>query len=269
MVGTPTPLSLNGKVHNRIRYELIGRRRLNSGDVRELVFESIGLIDDAQMKLQLPICENLAATRSILKRGNFQAAPLRKEREGKYHTLYGDFSPPATIILDDELPFCDSPLDIPEVPRTMTYYTSVHEVIHADDYAGGDRVVNGTRQHILEDHKDKLDVSMEIIRQRSDDDCIRTEEELAGLWAIQYADLLTHYRSYVVIRQHKFPRLDFIWDLMQSDLFPPSLLTKIEREKGTRYIFETIIDRVGEYCLIDALRENIHIGERNADAYTV
>ena len=62
---------------------MIGRRRLNSRDVRELVFESIGLIDDAQMKLQLPICQNLAATRSILKRGTFQVIPLRKEREGK------------------------------------------------------------------------------------------------------------------------------------------------------------------------------------------
>jgi len=211
---------------------LIGRRRLNSRDVRELVFESIGLIDDAQMKLQLPICLNLAATRIILNRGTFQAAPLRKEREGKYHTLYGDFAPPATITLDDELPFCDSPLDIPEVPHTMTYYTSVHEVIHADDYAGGDHVVKATKEHMLDDHKDKLEVSMEIIRERSDDDCIRTEEELAGLWAIQYADLLTHYRSYVVLRHHKFPRLDFIWNFMQNDLFPPSLLTKDRAGEG-------------------------------------
>ncbi len=257
------------KVHNGFRYELIGRRRLNSRDVRELVFESIGLIDDAQMKLQLPICLNLAATRIILNQGTFQATPLRKEREGKYHTLYGDFAPPATITLDDELPFCDSPLDIPEVPHTMTYYTSVHEVIHADDYTGGDHIVKATKEHMLEDHKDKLEVSMEIIRERSDDDCIKTDEELAGLWAIQYADLLTHYRSYVVLRHHKFPRLDFIWNFMQNDLFPPSLLTKIEREKGTRYIFETIIDRVGEYCIIDALTETINIGEKSADVYTV
>ena len=247
----------------------MGRQRLNSVDVRKLVFESIGLIDEAQMKLQLPICRNLAATKKILKRGMFKAAPLRREREGKYHTLYGDFSPPATIILDNELPFCDSPFDIPEVPRTMTYYTSVHEVIHADDYAGGDRVIIGTREHILKDHKDKLEVSMEIIRQRSDDDCIASDEELAGLWAIQYADLLTHYRSYVVLRHHRFPKLDFIWDLMQSELFPPSLLTKIERAKGISYIFEAIIDRVGKYCLIDALAETMHIGDRYADAYTV
>lgn len=247
----------------------MGRRRLNSEDVRKLVFEAIGLIEEAQMKLQLPICRNLAKTRRILRRGTFQAASLRSEREGKLHTLYGDFAPPATITLDRELPFCDSPLDIPEVPRTMTYYTSVHEVIHADDYAGGDRIINETREHILEDHKDKLEVSMEIIRQRTDDDCIASDEELAGLWAIQYADLLAHYRSYVVLRHHRFPRLAFIWDLMQSDLFAPSLLTKIEREKGTRYIFEAIIDRVGEYCLIDALAETMSIGERSADAYTV
>ena len=248
---------------------MIGRRRLNSRDVRELVFESIGLIDDAQMKLNLPICLNLSATRNVLKRGTFQAAPLRKEREGKYQTFYGDFAPPATIILDDELPFCDRPLEIPEVPSTMAYYTSVHEVIHADDYAGGDHIIKATQEHILEEHNDKLEVSMEIIRERSDDDCIRTDEELAGLWAIQYSDLLTHYRSYVVLRHHRFPRLDFIWNFMQNDTFPPSLLTRIEREKGTRYIFETIIERVGEYCLIDVLMETINIGEKSAEAYTV
>jgi hypothetical protein len=248
---------------------LIGRRRLSSGDVRKLVFESIGLIDDAQTKLQLSICLNLSSTKDILKRGIFKTAPLSKERAGKYQTLYGEFNPPSTITLDNDLPFCDYPLDIPEVPRTMTYYTSVHEVIHANDYAGGDKIVKATREHILEDHKDKLEVSMEIIRERSDDDCIRTDEELAGLWAIQYADLLTHYRSYVVMRHHRFPRLDFIWNFMQSDLFPPSLLTMIEREKGIRYIFETIVERVGEYCIIDALMETINIGEKSADIYTV
>ncbi len=56
---------------------------------------------------------------------------------------------------------------------------------------------------------------------------------------------------------------------MQNDLYPPSHLTKIEREKGNRYNFETIIDRVGEYCLIDPLTETINIGEKSADAYTV
>jgi hypothetical protein len=56
---------------------------------------------------------------------------------------------------------------------------------------------------------------------------------------------------------------------MQNDLFPPSLLTKIERKKGTRYIFETIIDRIGKYYLIDALMETINIGEKSADIYTV
>ena len=248
---------------------MIGRRRLNAEDVRELVFESVELIDEAQMKLQLPICPNLSATRKALDRGIFRASSLQSKRDGKYHTLFGDFAPPATIILDDELPFCDSPLDIPEVPRTMTYYTSVHEVIHADDYAGGDLTFTATREHILENHGDKLRMSMEIIRERADDDCIGSDEELAGLWAIQYADLLTHYRSYVVLRHHRFPKLGHIWDCMQSDLFPPNLLTKIETEKGTRYVFDEIIERVGEYCIIDALKETMNIGEKAADTYTI
>ena len=46
-------------------------------------------------------------------------------------------------------------------------------------------------------------------------------------------------------------------------------LKAVEREKGIRYIFKTIINRVGEYCLIDALMETIDIGEKSADIYTV
>jgi len=56
---------------------------------------------------------------------------------------------------------------------------------------------------------------------------------------------------------------------MQNDFFPPNLLTRIEREKDTRYIFEGIIEQMGEYCLIDALMESSSIGKRAVCRYTV
>jgi hypothetical protein len=46
------------------------------------------------------------------------------------------------------------------------------------------------------------------------------------------------------------------------------MLTEIEREKGTRNVFESI-RHVGEYCLIDALMESSNIGKKAACKYTV
>ncbi len=56
---------------------------------------------------------------------------------------------------------------------------------------------------------------------------------------------------------------------MQNDFFPPSLLTKIERDKDMRYVFDDIIGQMGEYCLIDALMESSSIGKRAGCRYTV
>ena len=85
---------------------------------------------------------------------------------------------------------------------------------------------------------------MKIIEEGGNDDCIACTSYLASLWAIQYVDMLTHYRAYLVLRHKRFPRLDFLWNLMQNDFFPPSILTRIERDKNTRYIFDEIISRV-------------------------
>jgi len=110
---------------------------------------------------------------------------------------------------------------------------------------------------------------MEIISKDKHNDCIEDIEDLACLWAIQYMDILTHYRSFVVLRHHKFPKLDLVWRQMQNDFFPPSMITTIEKEKNTQYIFDEIIGKAGEYCLIDAMMENQSIGEKNACKYTV
>ena len=248
---------------------MVGRRELTAVDVRALVLDAIDLIQYAQRDLKLPICPNIRTTRYKLKEGRFIAKKLPRDRTGSYHMAFGTFDPPSTIILDSTLPFCDRPLDIPEIPHTMAYYTATHEVIHADDHIGGDLTYLATHEHILKNHMDKLEDSMQIIRENNNDDCIQSSYELACLWAIQYMDILTHYRSYVVLRHHDFPKLDMVWDRMQNEIFPPALMTTIERDKNMQYIFKTMIENAGDYCLIDAIQENQDIGAKNAEKYTV
>lgn len=264
-----TPLPLNASLSLNIRYKLLGRRELTAEDVRRLVFESIGLIVEAQAELDLPICPNIEETKERLRRGRFRVTPPTLRREDLYHMAYGSFDPPATITLDSSLPFCDWPLDLPELPHTMARYTATHEVIHADDNTGDDFMFEATLEHILRDHRDKLERGMGIIEGEGGCDFIGGYDDLACLWAMQYVDMVTHYRAYVTLRHRHFPRLDMIWDGLRNGFFPPNLLTQIEREKDTRYIFDVILGRAGEYCLIDALRESKTILERNADAYTV
>jgi len=248
---------------------LIGRRGLTSGDVRMLVFEAIGMIADAQRDLELPICPHLEETRERLRGGEFRVEHLNGDRGGPYAMEYGTFEPPSTIILDSGLPFCDWPLSIPQLPDTLAHYCTTHEVIHADDYTGGDRLLSETRRHILREHGDKLEKGMTIIELEGGGDCIRGHEELAELWAIQYVDMVTHYRAYVALRHRRLPKLDYIWAGLRKDFFPPTLLTAIERQRGVDYVFDIIDRQAGGYCLIDALKEFESIGERSAGRYTV
>lgn len=247
----------------------MGRRELTSDDVRKLVFEVIGMIMDAQRELDLPICPNIEETRERLRDGRFRAEPFTGKKGGSYAMDYGAFEPPSTIILDSGLPFCDRPLTIPKLPGTLAAYSATHEVVHADDHTGGDRLLAATWRHILEHHVDKLEKGMRIVEREGGRDCIDSHEELARLWAVQYVDMVTHYRSYVVIRHKRLPKIDFVWTRLRDNFFPPNLFTSIESQRGTRHVFDIITRRAGEYCLIDALRESQHIRERNASRYTV
>ena len=255
---------------------MTGRRELTSDDVRRLVFEAIGMIANVQRELELPICPRIKETSERLRGGEFRAELLNGNRgvltvngSRPYAMDYGAFEPPSTIVLDSRLPFCDRPLDIPQLPDTLAHYCATHEVIHADDHTGGDRLLSETRRHILKDHGDKLEKGMQIIEQEGGTDCIDGQEELAELWAMQYVDMVTHYRAYVVLRHRRLPKLDFIWTGLRNDFFPPTLLTRIERHRGAGYVFDIIIRRAGDYCLIDALREFESIGEKSACTYTV
>ena len=247
---------------------MLRRRELSPSDVRELVFEAILIVAETQRELDLSICPNIEMTWQILKDGKFRSTHLTKRGVGSYRMAFGAFEPPATIIMDSRIPFCDRPLNIPEVPHTLLRYTATHEVIHVDDHLGGDALYYGTKEHILRDHGDKLERGMEFIARESPCNQISDWTDLARLWATQYVDMVTHYRAYVALRERRFPRLDLIWSKMQDMLFPPRMLTEIEREKGTKYVFESI-HHVGEYCLIDALMESSRIGDRAACKYAV
>lgn len=182
---------------------------------------------------------------------------------------FGTFLPPNIIHLDKRLPSCDHPMHMPDFTDTMITYTGIHEVIHADDHTGGDKLLLATRKHILETHEDKLETSMKIIKDDGGYVGIDSYDDLASLWAVQYVDMVTHYRSYVVLRHHKYPKLDQIWSRLRNDYFPPNLLTNIEVTKGVEYVFSLFTEKVGEYCLIEALDEYQKLKEKQTMSYMV
>ncbi|MBN2336565.1 hypothetical protein JXL21_13485 [Candidatus Bathyarchaeota archaeon] len=245
------------------------RRDLTEDDVRRIVQESIEKISQAQIQLGLPVAPNIDTTRRRLDLGSFKAMRLSERRSSKNPLEYSSFVPPATIILDKHLPSSDHPLDMPEFAETLTAYCAVHEVVHADDHAGGDTLLVSTRSHILDMHEDKLEKSMSIIMEEGGSPAIRDYGDLASLWAVQYVDMVTHYRSYVVLRCMKYPKLDQLWSRLRSDYFPPNLLTCIEVSKGADYVFSLFTEKAGRYCLIEALNEYNEIKNRDACSYTV
>jgi hypothetical protein len=182
---------------------------------------------------------------------------------------FGTFQPPNIIHLDKRLPSCDHPMHIPDFADTMIAYSAIHEVIHADDNTGGDKLLLATRKHILEAHEDKLEKSMQIIWEEGGYHGIDDYEDLASLWAVQYVDMVTHYRSYVVLRYHRYPKLDQIWSRLRNDYFPPNLLTNIEVTKGVDYVFSLFTEKIGEYCLIEALDEYQRLKRKESASYMV
>jgi hypothetical protein len=245
------------------------RRQLTHEDVRRLVMGSIELISEAQLQLNLPLGPNIAETREWLVEGECYADSLINIRGRQYGMDFGCFNPPNTIMLDKNLPFSDRPLDIPDLASTLTLYTAVHEVLHADDWVGGDELQRATSDHMLREHGDKLERALEFIQSGEGTDLIKKAEDLANLNATHYVDMVTHFRSFIVLRYAGAPRLDMIWDKMAINFFPPNLLTMIEAEKGVNYVFDLFQKKAGSYCLIDAFEEYESIGKRSASTYTV
>lgn len=245
------------------------RRQLTHEDVHKLVVGSVELINEAQLKLCLPIGPHINETRERLREGEFLADSLATIRSCQYGMDFGCFTPPSTIMLDRDLPFSDKPLDIPELASTLSLYTAVHEVLHADDWIGGDTLQRATHRHMLKDHTNKLEKALEFIQSGNGTDYIKTVDELANLNAAHYVDMVTHFKSYIALRYASAPKLDMIWDQMSINFFPPNLLTMIEAEKGTKYVFDLFTEKAGRYCLLDAFEEYESIGKRSSSAYTV
>lgn len=245
------------------------RRDLTDSDVHRIVLDSLKMISEAQSQLNLPVAPNISQTRKILRRGSFKALPLNPRRANRNSMEHGSFLPPATIILDKRLPKSDHPMDMPDFVETLTMYSAIHEVFHADDHAGGNKLLMATREHILDRHEDKLEKSMSIILEEGGSPAIKDYGDLASLWAVQYTEMVAHYKSYVVMRQMKRPKLDRLWSRLRNDYFPPNLLTCIEVSRGTDYVFSLFTDRLGDYCLIEALNEYNALKEKDAGSYTV
>jgi hypothetical protein len=212
---------------------------------------------------------NIHETRRRLKTGIFKAAYINNPKGQNYSMDYGSFQPPSSIFLDKRLPSSDHPLDMPDFAETLTTYCAIHELIHADDHTGGDRLLLETRKHILNVHEDKLEKSLHIVESDLGSDYISNYDDLASLWAIQYVDMVTHYRGYVVLRNMKYPKLDQIWSRLGTDYFPPNLLTCIEVTRGSVFVFSLFNEHMGEYCLIEALNDFNCMKEREAQSYMV
>ncbi len=245
------------------------RRQLKDEDVRRLVMGALDLVEEAQSNLRLPLSPNIESTREWLAGGDFSAESLVNIRGRQYGMDFGCFNPPGNIMLDKNLPFSDRPLDIPDLASTLTLYTAVHEVLHADDWAGGDKLQRATKTHMLREHSGKLEKALDFIKNDEGTDLIKSIEDLASLNATHYVDMVTHFRSFLVMRYAGAPRLDMIWSKMAINFFPPNLLTMIEAEKGAKHVFGLFHERVGDYCLIDAFEEYESIGKKSASSYTV
>lgn len=245
------------------------RKELTDGDVRKIVKDSLQLVSRTQSQLDLPIMPNLLKTSKRLKQGNFKAMYINNPKGKNYSKDFGSFQPPDSIFLDKRLPSSDHPMHMPDFAETLTVYSAVHEIIHADDHIGGDQLLLATCRHILRKHVDKLERSLQIIKKEGGHNVIKDYEDLASLWSIQYLDMVTHYKSYVVLRYMEYPKLDQIWSRLSQEYFPPNLLTCIEVSRGTDYIFKLFTDMVGEYCLIEALEEYKQIKERETQSYMV
>ena len=244
---------------------------LASEDVRDLVFQAIKLIREVRDERGLPICLKIEETQEMFAQGTFKAEeiPYEKRANSFYALNYSYFEPPLTIGLDRRRPFWDKPLDLPKMIETATFFCVVHEVIHADDYRDGDQVIKETIKHIERAHQDKLKISIDFLKRNGAPDFLKRKKTLTSIWARQYSDMITHYRTYLILRHRHFPKIEYLWSCLYNDYFPPNIFTIIEREKGINYVIKRITEDLGNYCLIEALGEAEEISKKNAYKYTV
>lgn len=251
--------------------EMIEQEKLTSGRVRKLVLRSVDLIRETRDGLNLPLFSRIEETGRKLENGVFRAEkfPLRRLSHRVYTKAYGYFKRPSTIVLDEDLPLSGKLFNQPSLATTATYYCAVHEVIHADDYTDGNRIIRETLLHIQRKHGDELAEASTILSKHSRGRWRGSRKEVMNTWAYQYVDSATHYRTYLVLKHKKFPQIDNIWVSLYTSIFSPRLFTTIEQEKGLNYTANLLSEQIGSVCIIEIAKEFEENSRKRAGVYTV
>jgi hypothetical protein len=250
--------------------EILPLKRLTDADVRQLVLKSIELVQSTRDDLDLPLFTRIEETSERLQHGELKAGTFRIRRSGNVISkTYGYFKAPSTIVLDENLLLEGQRFHQAELATTATYYSAVHEVIHADDFTHGNRLTQETLQHIQRMHRDEIADVERILSKYTQGGWGRTPQAIINTWAYQYIDSATHYRTYVVLKHHHFPELDTVWVSLYNSIFSPRLLTTLEDEKGLHYTASLLSEHIGETCIVEIAREYDAIGHARLRQYTV
>lgn len=251
--------------------ELLEQKRLSSDKVKDLVSRGVNLVQETRDELDLPLFGTIEDTGKRLNYGIFRARKFRLRRVSRYAyaKAYGYFKAPSTIVLDEDLPLEGKLFNQPELATTATYYCAVHEVIHADDYTDNNRIVNETLQHINTKHENELGEASRILSRYSRGRWGKNNKEIVNTWAYQYVDSATHYRTYLVLKHKKLPKIDNIWGSLYNSIFSPTLFTTIEKEKGLQYTVNLLSEHIGRTCIVEIAKEFEEISQKKARTYTV
>jgi hypothetical protein len=233
--------------------ELLKPIMLTSDGVKNLVLQSVKLIEETRNELNLSLFRRIDETRSRLNYGTFRAEkfPLHRLSHYIYAKAYGYFKPPSTIVLDKDLPLEGKIFNQSLLATTATYYCAVHEVIHADDYTDDNRILNETLKHIKTKHKNELTNASHILRRHPKDHAATSKKEIGTTWAYQYVDSATHYRTYLVLKHKRFPKIENIWVSLYNSIFSPRFFTTIEKAKGFRYMARLLSNKIGKTCIVE------------------
>jgi hypothetical protein len=245
--------------------------RLTSESVKKLVLQSVQLIKETRNELNLPLFSRIDETGHRLNYGNFRAEKFEPHHLSHYiyAKAYGYFKPPSTIALDKDLPLEGKIFDQPLLATTATYYCAVHEVIHADDYTDNNRILNETLKHIKTKHQNELSDASQMVFRHSKDRAATSKKEIITTWVYQYVDSATHYRTYLVLKHKRFPKIDNIWVSLYNSIFSPRLFTTIENAKGYRYLTNLLSKKIGKICIVEIAKEYEAITHRKVRSYTV
>jgi len=231
-------------------------------DAARLVWVALAHLEEAQVATMRPILQDPEGVEEALRGFQLGARYLPQPAAEGYWMEFGWFQPPDAIWLDKRIPQVARHEWGEGVAETLATYTAAHELVHLDDWLGGDRLLQSTFTHILEAHQAELEAGLRFL----EGEAWEGVEGLATLWAAQYVDLLAHYRAYYALRRLGLKGLDAVWSSLGDGYFPPSILTHLEHHKGADYIW-SLLEREG--CLVEVVDEIQRQGERLAHSYTV